>query len=80
MAVEEALMTWHPVAVEGGAARISTDKGTLTLRTDGGKWRTESLAEACKANRKSPTLTRITLDCPAAPKTTVTITMTFERV
>ena len=80
LAVEEALMTWHPVAVEGGAARISTDKGTLTLRTDGGKWRTESLAEACKANRKSPTLTRITLDCPAAPKTTVTITMTFERV
>ncbi|MCX5769493.1 MAG: heparinase II/III family protein, partial [Candidatus Hydrogenedentes bacterium] len=59
--VEEAFMTWHDVETNGNTARITTGKGTLEIRAEYGTFATEKLDEACRANKKTGTLTRISI-------------------
>jgi hypothetical protein len=74
--VEEALMTWLPVKVEGRIARVISDKGTLEIRADQGVFATKSLEEACKANHKQGTLTRIALSYSEGSQVNIGFTMT----
>ncbi len=66
--VEEAFMTWLDVQVDGLTARVISNEGVLEIRAESGQFAAERLEEACKANRKSGVLTRITLTQPAAPE------------
>jgi len=67
MEVEEALMTWKPVEIEGAIARIKGEKATLEIVAEQGTFAAELLEEACNANQKPATLTRLTVTYPAAP-------------
>lgn len=75
--VEEALMTWQQVEVDGPVARISTDSGVLEIRTDSGTFIAENLEEICRVNKKSGVLTRITVTKPAAASSTARFEMNF---
>jgi len=66
--VEEAFVTWCPVQVEGGAARVLGQNSALemTIEEPGGvTLRAERLEEASRANRKEGTLTRLSATLPA---------------
>jgi len=78
LAVEEAFVTWQSVELEGRVARIVADTGVLTIEANAGTFAAERLEEACEANGKHEVLTRLTVDYPAAAKTTARFTMTFE--
>jgi hypothetical protein len=80
LGVEEALLTWLPVEVSGNAARIVGEKGVLEVRVDQGVFAAERLDKACRANRKSEALTRLTVTSPAAPSCTHRFTMTYHPV
>lgn len=75
--VEEAFMTWHDVETSGNTARIATDKGTLEIRAENGTFTAEKLEEACKANKKTGTLTRIGITYPPAQKTQTRFSIRF---
>ncbi len=77
--VEEAFVTWQKVEVNGGTARIFTDKGAVTITADQGAFTAEPLTEACNANHKKGMLTRIALALPAAPKIVTQFTMQYTR-
>jgi hypothetical protein len=67
LAVEEAFVTWYPVTVEGSTARITGQQGTLSLVIQepiGSSFTATLLTEDCRANHKSGTLTRLTVDLP----------------
>jgi Heparinase II/III-like protein len=78
--VEEALMTWLPVEVQGATAIVRGEKRTLRLSIEqpaGAAFAVEELTEASAANQ-SPLLRRITFKAPAAAKMTATIKMIVE--
>lgn len=75
--VEEALVTWQEVDVDGSTARILSEEGVLEVRTDHGTFSVERLEEASKANRKPHILKRITCALPAAQRMTCRFTMTY---
>jgi len=64
--VEEAFVTWLDVETNDSTARIRSGEGVLEIRAASGVFAAERLEEACKANRKSEVLTRLTLVQPAA--------------
>jgi hypothetical protein len=67
LAVEEAFVTWYPVTVEGSTARITGRHAALTLviqEPAGCAFTATLLTEDCRANHKSGTLTRLTVDLP----------------
>jgi hypothetical protein len=66
LGVEEALLTWRDVRVEGSIARVVADDGQLEIRTDSGAFAAERLEEDCKTNKKNGILTRLTVAYPAA--------------
>ncbi|MEA3365916.1 MAG: heparinase II/III family protein, partial [Candidatus Hydrogenedentes bacterium] len=66
--VEEAFITWLDVETDGATARLISSEGVVEIHADGGVFAAERLEEACKANRKSDVLTRITLTHAAAPE------------
>lgn len=66
--VEEAFMTWLDVECDGSVARVVSKEGILEIHAESGEFAAERLEEACKANRKSDVLTRITLTHAAAPE------------
>jgi hypothetical protein len=76
-AVEEAFITWRPVMVHEGIARISGTDGILDIRVNEGIFETERLEEACRANHKKETLTRITVHYPTAQKTAARYTFVW---
>ncbi len=75
--VEEALMTWQDVEVDGSVARVLSKEGVLEIRGEDVTFAAERLEEACKANHKSGVLTRITIAYPPARERTVRLTMRF---
>ena len=75
--VEEAFMTWRKVETSGNTVRITTDKGALEIRAQNGTFVSEKLDEACKANKKTGTLTRISLTCPPGENTTARFSISF---
>jgi hypothetical protein len=76
--VEEAFMTWHNVETNGNTARIITDKGALEILAENGTFASEKLEEACKANKKSGTLTRVSLTCPPSKKMQTRFSIEFQ--
>ncbi|HUW59976.1 MAG TPA: heparinase II/III family protein [Candidatus Bathyarchaeia archaeon] len=76
--VEEAFMTWHEVETSGNTARITTPNGALEIRTEKGSFTSEKLDEACKANKKKDTLTRISITYPPAKKTQTRFSIRFQ--
>jgi hypothetical protein len=67
VAVEEALVTWLDVKVEGDTAWIQGQHHTLrlTLETPTGlAWQVENLEQQCKANQKPGILKRLTVNPP----------------
>lgn len=66
LTVEEAFMTWKPVEVDGPIARIKGEKATLEIVAEQGTFAAELLEDACKANSKPTTLTRLKIEYPAA--------------
>jgi hypothetical protein len=65
--IEEALVTWADVALEGAAARVCGKNGLLELYIEqpaGCVFQAERLEEACRANRREGVLTRITARLP----------------
>lgn len=76
--VEEALVTWLPVEVEGSVARITSPEGALTIRAAAGTFAVERLQEASRANAvNDKTLSRITLALPPAPELRARYTFTY---
>lgn len=66
--IEEALVTWCPVEVEGGAARVLGRESLLDITVvepAGALFRAERLEEACRANGKEGVLTRLSVELPA---------------
>ena len=59
--VEEALMTWQTVTIEGCTARIESPEGRLVITSLNGDFAAEDLTDACRENAKSETLTRLTV-------------------
>lgn len=74
---EEVFMTWLEVETDGPSARVRSKDGVLEIRAASGEFATESLEEACKANRKSGVLTRLTLTQPAASEIQNRYTFSF---
>jgi len=65
--VEEALVTWCPVEVEGRLARVLGGGSVLEIaiaEPEGALWRAERLEEACRANGKEGVLTRLSVRLP----------------
>ena len=65
--VEEALITWHDVEVEGNTALIRVQRHVLRLTIEepaGGAFKLERLEEACQANVKEGILTRLSFVLP----------------
>ena len=77
--VEEAFVTWRDVEVDGSVAKVVTDEGVLEIRAAQGEFAAERLEEACKANRKSDVLTRLTITYPPAAATSARFVMTFRQ-
>ena len=75
--VEETLMTWQQVELNGATARIRTDMGILEIKVDSGEFAVENLEDICRVNKKSGVLKRITVMKPAASETTSRFEMTF---
>ncbi len=75
--VEEAFVTWCDVETAGPVARIRTDRGTLEIHAQHGEFRTERLEEACRQNRKSGVLSRVTVTYPADKEVIARFRMTF---
>ena len=76
--VEEAFMTWQEVETDGNTVRITTDKGALEIRAQNGTFVSEKLDEACKANKKRGTLTRISISYPPAEKIQTRFSIRFQ--
>ena len=67
--VEEAFVTWCPVQVEGGSARVLGRDSVLEIAVEepaGVTWRAERLEEASRANRKEGILTRLSMTLPSS--------------
>jgi len=67
LSIEEAFVTWHPVELEGGTARILGDQSVLELRIQepaGAAFTLESLEEACRANEINSALYRLAAALP----------------
>ena len=73
--VEEALMTWCDVDVDGPVARVLSDEGVLEIRGENVTFAAERLEKACNANHKPGVLTRITAVYPAAQERTARLVM-----
>jgi hypothetical protein len=81
--VEEALLTWLPVEVAGGAAMIHGGhyRLRLTIEQPGGvAFRVELLERESLANRKNAVLRRLRFVLPAAPVIEVRVRMEVEPV
>jgi len=76
--VEEALITWQPVTIEGHTARIESPEGRLIITSHDGAFAMVELTEACRDNGKSGTLRRLTVTEPAEKVGTFRFTMRFE--
>jgi hypothetical protein len=66
--IEEAFVTWYPVAVSGSTARITGNHSELSLiiqEPTGCSFTATLLTEACRANRKKDVLTRLSANLPA---------------
>jgi len=75
--VHEAFVTWLPVEVADGVARVASDHGTLEIRAEEGAFVAERLEQACKANRKSGVLTRLAVTYPPTRERATRFTMVF---
>lgn len=75
--VEEAFVTWCDVETAGPVARIRTDKGTLEIRAENGEFQVERLEEACRQDRKSGALSRLTVTYPADKEIAARFRMAF---
>lgn len=75
--VEEALMTWLDVQLDGNVARLTSNEGVLEIQAEGATFRAERLEKASKENQARGILTRITAVYIPAPKTTARFTMRF---
>ncbi len=65
LAVEEGLVTWLPVKVEGAQAQIQGACSTLELTVEepaGAVFKTQSLEEDCQANHREGVLTRLVVE------------------
>ena len=78
--VEEAFVTWRDVDVEGSVARVKAKGGVLEIRLEGGVFAAEPLDEACRANHKSDTLTRLSVDFGKSAETVARFHMVFHPV
>lgn len=66
--VEEALMTWAGVELDGGAARLRGQRAQVELQVlepAGAVFRVEFLDEACRANHRDGVLARLAVSLPA---------------
>lgn len=75
--VQETFMTWLPVEVADGVARVLGDRGTLEIHAQEGAFAAERLEEACKANHKSEVLTRLAVTYPPSRERATRFTMVF---
>ena len=67
MAIEEALVTWFPVRLAGGAAEIQGSHAVLKLEVvepAGARFIAEDKTEVCRANQRIGNLTRLAIDLP----------------
>jgi Heparinase II/III-like protein len=75
--IEEALITWLDVEVDGDTARVISDEGILEIQAEGVEFVAERLEKACEENHKKEVLTRITVTCPAAAEVRAVFVMRF---
>ncbi|MCG8351705.1 MAG: heparinase II/III family protein [Chloroflexales bacterium] len=67
LAIEEVFVTWDSVAVNGGTAQITGARSSLELTIQepaGAVFQATRLEEACRANQRERTLTRLTATLP----------------
>lgn len=77
--VEQAFVTWHQVRVNGPAAYVVGDQGELEIRADSGVVKAERLEEACKANKKTGLLTRLSVSYPQASTVEARVTFVYKK-
>ncbi|MGC8845592.1 MAG: heparinase II/III domain-containing protein [Candidatus Hydrogenedens sp.] len=75
--VEEALVTWLPVSIQGNCAIIESKEGKITITPSCGSFEVESLKKQCEENSRSGELSRIRLKLPTQTKTQITFNITF---
>jgi hypothetical protein len=66
--IEEALVSWGEVQLDGATARISAGAAAIELRIEepaGASFAATRLEQACRENHKQQTLTRLTVNLPA---------------
>jgi hypothetical protein len=66
--IEEAIVTWADVELDGQTARVIGQRATLELTVQepsGAVFHAQRLEEECRANQRDGVLTRLTVDLPA---------------
>lgn len=79
--VEEAFVTWGEVVAHGPTAAIHCGRHTLRLAIEepaGARFAVESLAEACRVNRRDGILKRLTFVVPPAAQVEAKVRMEVE--
>lgn len=77
--IEEALITWLPVSIQGNSAIIESKEGKITITPSSGSFEVESLKKQCEENKRNGELSRIKLKLPANTKAQIEFTITFSR-
>jgi len=77
--IEEALITWLPVSIQGNAAIIESNEGKISITPSHGTFEVESLKKQCEENNRNGELSRIKLKLPAQNKTQITFHITFTK-
>jgi hypothetical protein len=68
LGIEEALVTWADVELDGPTVRVIGQRTTLELTVQepaGVVFHAQRLEEECRANQRDGVLTRLTVDLPA---------------
>jgi hypothetical protein len=68
LAIEEAFVTWLPVQIEGGTARVIGERSTLVMVIEepaAAVFTAANLAEECRTNEREGLLTRMAVRLPA---------------